>query len=262
MKYIKKMLLVVIATLIIPSHMTAMGPTKRFSKKIVMPLLEQALFDALDVKRDIKPLLAHVNPNITSAPYNLTPIHVAALKAHDSAIRDLHKAGGLPNPVDIFGQGPAHLTAQFKPQETQEFLEGKAAHNIIDALHEIGVNINARDIKRRTPLMTAASEGNYPVVEALLKHKPDLDAQDDDGDTALHKAARKPCISSLELLLKHGARQDLPNERFFLPREHNTHLPRLAALFDKYKTGTPQATSDQPKLDESTESHLTFLTKE
>src|SRR5437763_1008901 len=48
------------------------------------------------------------------------------------------------------------------------------------------LDINAKNGKGRTGLSSAAETGNEAVVRLLLEHKADVNAQDDDGWTALH----------------------------------------------------------------------------
>lgn len=51
-----------------------------------------------------------------------------------------------------------------------------------------GADINKRNDYKQTPLMIAAAGAYEEVINPLLQHNPDLDAQDKKGDTALHYA--------------------------------------------------------------------------
>lgn len=58
----------------------------------------------------------------------------------------------------------------------------------IEALVELGADINRRDDIFRTPLEDAVSEGNLAVVEALVKLGADINAKNDSGRTPLDYA--------------------------------------------------------------------------
>jgi len=51
--------------------------------------------------------------------------------------------------------------------------------------------------------MLASSRGREDVVEMLLEAGADVNAQDDDGSTALMCAAEHGCISIVKMLLAH-----------------------------------------------------------
>lgn len=45
--------------------------------------------------------------------------------------------------------------------------------------------VNIKDQRGSTPLLLATYYGNQDISEAILKHKPDLNAKDSSGNTAL-----------------------------------------------------------------------------
>ena len=67
---------------------------------------------------------------------------------------------------------------------------------------------------RLTPLMEAAEQGFYLVCKELIVEPncAKLNLQDDDGDTALIKAAREGEPRIVRLLIKSGAKIDIKNE--------------------------------------------------
>jgi ankyrin repeat protein len=79
--------------------------------------------------------------------------------------------------------------------------------------------IDKRDSDGETELMTAAFKGELDVVQKLLEAKAEVNAQDNDGATALHKAisganthAKAPHIAVVEALLKAKADVNLTDE--------------------------------------------------
>ena len=60
-----------------------------------------------------------------------------------------------------------------------------------------------------TPLIAAASEGNYKAMGKLLKGKAKKDKQNLNGQSALHKAAEKGHTSSVEMLIQNNAKIDI-----------------------------------------------------
>ena len=68
-----------------------------------------------------------------------------------------------------------------------------------------GTNVNAKDNDGWTALMRAAWEDHAEVVEVLLKHGADVNAKNNKGMTALMWAAQRGYADVAEVLLKHGA---------------------------------------------------------
>lgn len=84
-------------------------------------------------------------------------------------------------------------------------------------LLERGANIEARNARGATPLITAAAKGNLALVALLLKEGAQVDAQDREGNTALHEASfqsHPPCV---EALLAAGAQTTIRNKLGFTP---------------------------------------------
>jgi ankyrin repeat protein len=82
---------------------------------------------------------------------------------------------------------------------------------VIDLLLKRGADINAVNDADLTPLMTAAGHikdiPSPATVRALLKHHPDLDFRDKDGETALSTAKEYGTPEIVTLLKQAGAKE-------------------------------------------------------
>lgn len=134
-----------------------------------------------------------------------TPLHLAVVEGHLEAARALLDLGAAVDIKDNSGQTPLHaLSAKY---------HGNA--EIIKILVLYKVDIQAVDNAGQSPLHLAASqppsiytgdERPPKVLDALLKLKPNLEARNKKGQTALHCAATIGRLQSVDLLLRLGAR--------------------------------------------------------
>eukprot|EP01114_Cavostelium_apophysatum_P019065 TRINITY_DN6031_c0_g1_i3.p1 TRINITY_DN6031_c0_g1~~TRINITY_DN6031_c0_g1_i3.p1 ORF type:complete len:177 (+),score=37.20 TRINITY_DN6031_c0_g1_i3:180-710(+) len=85
---------------------------------------------------------------------------------------------------------------------------------MIDILVRYGANINWENSKdkKSSPLYNAASKNYIKCVEALLKHKPDLDYKFNGKYTSLWKAACEGYADVVELLCIAGANKEIGGE--------------------------------------------------
>lgn len=77
-----------------------------------------------------------------------------------------------------------------------------------------GACVDVADADGNTPLMIAAEgtayfPNNAPMTEAVLKAKPQINAQDSRGRTALYRASTEGKLESMRLLIEHHANPDL-----------------------------------------------------
>lgn len=89
--------------------------------------------------------------------------------------------------------------------------------DIVSDLLSKGANPNARSPKNWkiewTPLHYVALNGNQKIARELMKYKPDLDAQAQDGDTPLNIAILNNNQEIIHLLLAAGANPKIQNNK-------------------------------------------------
>lgn len=92
----------------------------------------------------------------------------------------------------------------------------KGHAEITSILLDHGAEVNIRDIYHWTPLMRASFSGHEQAVAVLLSDAEiDVNAQDDNGATAMHHAATNGYAGIVELLLEHNASSSI-RDRFEL----------------------------------------------
>jgi len=71
-----------------------------------------------------------------------------------------------------------------------------------------GANPNL-NINERSPLMYSVAYGNYPIIEALLSHKANVNYLSTEKESALLYAINGRDVKALQILLNHGANPDM-----------------------------------------------------
>lgn len=124
------------------------------------------------------------SPVITSACLNIVRQHDRTpwqenLWQADYTVMQLLDAGAEPNAADAAGNTALHY-----------FLQGSDCENVVRHLVKAGADINARNKNGSTPLMlgTVSIDTLYCF---LTEFKPDLNARDNRGLTAMHYAAEQ-----------------------------------------------------------------------
>ncbi len=161
---------------------------------------------------------------------NWTPLHFAAHDGNIERGEKLAKSKDLVNARDRDGKTPLHccvLSVGFiefatmlldnGADSTLKTLSGNTAlhlavsnghSHLIPLLCEHNKeNINARDSNGYTPLMMVTKKSE--LVEYLLRSGADVNAQDNQGRTALHWAVLEKNLEVIKLLLDYGADREL-----------------------------------------------------
>lgn len=145
-------------------------------------------------------LRAGANPNIRNTSGD-TPLIVAASKRSADVVRMLIDHG-------------ADITCRRKNNSTALHVAcAAAAPSIVRALVERGADVNALNEANDTPLIVAAATNSFECVCALLESGRDVlvNAQRENGATALHFACTRGNASAAARLLDAGATVDATN---------------------------------------------------
>jgi ankyrin repeat protein len=89
----------------------------------------------------------------------------------------------------------------------------KGTYDQVATALKAGADVNARNENGQTALMRAAwHKKNFEMVSLLLKNGADVNAKNNDGDTALMRAADNDNPEVVSLLLKNGANARVKNK--------------------------------------------------
>ncbi len=108
---------------------------------------------------------------------NFTPLLIATHRGFADVVDLLLASGADPNLKDANGYSPlfASLTT-----------DSANALRLVTALLDHGADVNTRDADQATMLMRAAGNRRKELVAQVLTHKPNVNAQDQRGNSALH----------------------------------------------------------------------------
>ncbi|KAG8143516.1 hypothetical protein E2320_000733 [Naja naja] len=145
------------------------------------------------------------------AAQHLTPLHLAVIIAQPSLVKLLLSHGASPMVLDRHGQSALHLACEHSSLRClQELLKGNLVTLDLEArnfegftpLH-LAVASLSRDMDMksgRSPLLHAVENNNLDMVELLLQHGANVNAQSYGGNTALHTASGRGLLDMLRLL--------------------------------------------------------------
>jgi ankyrin repeat protein len=124
-------------------------------------------------------------------------------------VRTLLSRGADPNARDDQGRTPIFSAV----------LGGSVA--LLGLLLEAKADVNARDERGATALHVAAEEVVPEAATLLIGRGADVNAQDDEGNTPLGRAvfSARGRYEVVRLLLKAGAKDDVPNSAGETPRQ-------------------------------------------
>ena len=181
------------------------------------PLHLAAIYDHKEIAKILIAEGADVNAKNTR---EMTPLHQAARAGRKGITEQLIEKGADVNARDENSLTPLDLAIQRKKTETADLLRkhgGKkgavysihiAAKEDIEAVKQhlaAGVDVNAKDKIRGTPLHYAAAYGHKEIAELLIAAGAGVKNKDEGGKTTLHYAAVNGRKIIVELLIAEGA---------------------------------------------------------
>ena len=162
-----------------------------------------------------------------------TPLHRAALNGHTQTIQDLLAEGANINAANTKGNTPLQIAGEQSHVQTikvlaaqgaitRKTLHAAVAENDIKALTielaQPDTNVNARDEDGNTALHIAAyMYGRTEATKALLAEGADVNATNRDGYTPLHYAASKNRTEAIKALLANGAHVNATDDNGYIP---------------------------------------------
>jgi len=160
-----------------------------------------------------------------------SPLHHAAEIGNLSMVQVLFMFGGQASPRDSKGATPLHLAALHSHERIAEFLVARGAEVEVATIDDLrtpfhwaawfeskklmalflehGANINAQNGDGETALHYAASQ-NQMILQDLLDDGAELEVETRSGETPLYWAAEGENRGPIEKLINAGARVDLP----------------------------------------------------
>uniref|UniRef100_A0A8C7FV96 Poly [ADP-ribose] polymerase n=1 Tax=Oncorhynchus kisutch TaxID=8019 RepID=A0A8C7FV96_ONCKI len=209
-------------------------------------------------RKQVTELLLRKGANVNEKNKDfMTPLHVAAERAHNDIMEVLQKHGAKINALDTLGQTALHRAAMAGHLQTCRLLLSYGADASIlslqgftasqmgnEAVQQIlsgtdrqqgekerdskrenicslcsPQNVNCRDLEGRhsTPLHFAAGYNRVALVEYLLHHGADVHAKDKGGLVPLHNACSYGHYEVAELLVRHGASVNVADLWKFTP---------------------------------------------
>lgn len=132
----------------------------------------------------------------------MTALHYAAQSKNLQLVRFLIQRGADVNAKANENVTPLYLSLDMAFGQPVISLE----------LIKSGADVSTADSKvGDTPLLIAATESSYEVMQALLRKGANPNAQNHSGDTPLHHAAQNAMLDRVQLLLQYGANPSIRN---------------------------------------------------
>lgn len=69
-----------------------------------------------------------------------------------------------------------------------------------------GVNMDFVNEKGQTPLMRVAASGDHTLLKLVIKQTVQINAEDEDGNSALYYAVEANDLDAVKILYEHGAK--------------------------------------------------------
>ena len=171
---------------VVINHGADVNATNGANVTTLMEASQKGNVDAIKVL-----LKAGADPNITDTDGN-TCLHEAVY--YEYPINVLLNAGANPNIATTYGYTCLHTAVQ-----------KQCCIEVLQAIINHGVDVNATSKENITAVMLACKEGNNDVINVLLNAGADPNITDGDGNTCLHYAALNDSSTDvLQAIISHG----------------------------------------------------------
>jgi len=184
----------------------------------------------------VKLLLANgANPNATGK-YGRTALQVAALQGDPESVAALLKAGAEVNAKDSEGNTALLVMLYIDEDNKQAPTVTRDYAGVVRALlRDKKIDVNAQNEDGETALMRAVKLGNAEVVRLLLAARADANATDDIGDTAFTLAYEKGDTQIEKLLASAAPQRPTPQalNAFLVAAIRKKDAVKVKELLDK-----------------------------
>ncbi|XP_068239124.1 transient receptor potential cation channel subfamily A member 1 homolog isoform X2 [Palaemon carinicauda] len=165
-------------------------------------------------------LLLQPNADINrKGTYAMTPLHLASQNGHEHLVKELLSLGANKYATDLEGLIPLHHAARHGYlNSVKEFLTGNHDYQ----------QLTIKSIVGRTPLMEAAESGFQDSCKILIGSV--VNETDNQGNTALHLAAKRGYTEIVKFLLENGANPKCQNKLGVTPIHEGAHQATESCL--------------------------------
>ncbi|CAM9122055.1 unnamed protein product [Discosporangium mesarthrocarpum] len=144
-----------------------------------------------------------VHINTAEDRHSITALHRAVNLGLVDMTRILLEAGADPDPVSLMGDAPIHSCWSFwKGDEKKYFLWCKSPFHMVTPQDFEDFARMEKDVKKTVELL-----------RLIIRHGADVDARRNNGEVALHTAARRGPVQALWVLLLSKATHDIKDHR-------------------------------------------------